>query len=156
MLLQKSLIPLSAVSRDGNGLLQLRDYDKILDKVGRFIDSNTHFVNAPLTDDTYKTAKDERANINNALKEVKKYRLALLHKYTGKIVDEIKAIEKTLSENEKGYKKVVDAYQAEHAIGQFKNSELKPTTLTITIASAGNAEKVKAYAEKLGAVVVVK
>ena len=153
MVIQKSLIPLSAVSRDGNGILQLRDYDKILDKVNRFIADNTHFVNAPLTDDTYKTAKDERANINNTLKEVKKYRLTLLKKYTDKVVGEIKAIEKALDEREKEYKKLVDAYQAEHAIGQFKNSELKPTIFTVSVVNQDTADKIKAYAEKLGAVV---
>lgn len=148
--MSKNIIPVSAAELDG-GKLVLKNGEAIQKKVDSFIKENSHFLVGPLTADTFKAAKDERANINALVKQFKAYRIAKVKAFTEGFTDGVKKFEEQLEEVEKKQKELVDEYQAENAIGRFKNSELKPIVLTVSTTNADVAEKIKAYANSLGA-----
>lgn len=151
--MEEGKITFTPVPTMENGVYVVKDYDLHLANIQKKCAENCHVSMIINNYEDYKTIKDTRTELNASLEEIKSARKNITELLTGTLEAQLKTIEKLLDQTSKSLTEKINDYD--------KNVLQKPERqklINITIKSYDQKviDKIKAYALKQGAQVVVK
>lgn len=141
---------LSTLTDKENGSIVLKNYEDLLEKANKFIKDNSLFTEPNFENPLeIKACKEERTNLNKAMKTIQSARLAICSSITGTFVEQCMTLEKLCKRASDQHSKAIHAYEEINKKDETASSK-KIYQATIYSLDEETLEKVIKYAKKCG------
>jgi len=147
---------LDTVADKKTGTLAVKNRDETLATVQAILNSPAYQVPIITNDKENKEAKEKRATLNKAIKEIDRRRIDTIAEFTQDFADDCNLIKEAFSERERGFKAAIDGYVASQKVEAVEIASGKKYVATIKFTDEKIIEKLKTFCEKNKCDLVIK